>query len=121
MDTFMLSGAIMAVFFVWYFFNGRKLKDRIERIRRVQVHGPDARICYMNMSGKKYIWQIAIESVKPRGQDWVVTAWCYEKKEFLEISASRIYEYFDLIRFKEIKNVPAYFTERFSHKHHKTS
>jgi hypothetical protein len=73
----------------------------------------------MNLRGKRYIWQITIESVRPRGQDWVITAWCHEKNEFLIFYASRMYEYFDLNRFQQIGNVPAYFAERFGHKTHR--
>jgi hypothetical protein len=67
----------------------------------------------MNMRGRRNTWLISIESVKPRGQDWQITAWCYEKNEFLVFYASRMYEYFDLKVHEEVKNVPAYFTERF--------
>ncbi len=106
----------VVIFYTWYRANGRKIQERIDRINRILIHGPDARICYMNMRGKRYIWQITIESVRKKGQDWVVTAWCHEKNEFLVFYASRMYEYFDLKRFKEIENVPAYFTERFTSK-----
>jgi len=120
MTSLYLSLAFVAVFYFWYSSSRRKIQARIERVRRVHVQGPDARICYMNMKGKRYIWQITIESVTKKGQDWVVTAWCHERNEFLIFYASRMYEYFDLRRFQEIKNVPAYFTERFGQKslHH---
>lgn len=119
MNPLYIAIACVVVFYVWYRANSKKLQERTERINRISIHGPDARICYMNMAGKRYIWQITIESVKKRGQDWVITAWCHEKNDFLVFYASRMYEYFDLKRFQEITNVPAYFSERFSHKHQK--
>lgn len=102
---------LLAVFSFWAHTSGRRLKARIERIQK--VHGPDARIGYMNKRGKRYIWEITIESVRPKGQDWIITAWCHQKNEFLIFYASQLYEYFDLVRFQEVSNVPAYFTERF--------
>lgn len=115
MDNFVLSLSVLTVFFIWYIANGKKIRERIERVRRVnsRIGGPDARIGYMNMRGKRYHWQITIESVKPKGNDWVITAWCHEKNEFLVFYASRMYEYFDLTALQEVKNVPAYFTEKF--------
>jgi predicted DNA-binding transcriptional regulator YafY len=105
MNPFLISLACVVIFYIWYARNGRKLQERIERIRRIMIHGPDARICYMNMRGKRYILQITIESVMQKGQDWIVTAWCHEKNEFVVFYASRMYEYFDLKHFQEIKNV----------------
>lgn len=116
MNPFLIAFACVVIFYVWYRVNSKNIQARIERINRVIIHGPDARICYMNMRGKRYIWQITIESVKKKGQDWVITAWCHEKNDFLVFYASRMYEYFDLKKFQEIKNVPAYFTERFGPK-----
>lgn len=116
MGSFLIAMACLAVFYIWHVTTRKRIQARTERIRRVHIQGPDARICYMNMKGKRYIWQITIESVTQKGQDWIITAWCYEKNEFLIFYASRMYEYFDLKRFQEIKNVPAYFTERFGPK-----
>jgi hypothetical protein len=109
-----ISLGLLLIFYFWAAYRGRKLKARIERIRK--VHGPDARICYMNMRGKRFTWQISIESVRRRGKDWVVTAWCYEKDEFLIFYASRIYDYFDFNRYQEVRNVSEYLTERFAPK-----
>ncbi|WP_413288196.1 hypothetical protein [Bdellovibrio sp. HCB337] len=115
MDNFILALVALVVFFIWYMANGKKLQARIERIRRIhgRLRGPDARIGYMNLKGKRYTWQITIETVQPKGKDWIVTAWCHEKNDFLVFHASRMYEYFDLNALQEIKNVPAYFSERF--------
>lgn len=112
MDALVLSiVAFLLVLYLWIASTGRKLKARIARIRK--IHGPDASICYMNLRGKRSTLQITIESIRPHGRDWVVTAWCYEKKEFVVFCASRMYKYFDLIQHEEITNVQDYFSKRF--------
>lgn len=114
MNLLLIAMIFLSVLYLWSSAYGRRVRARTARIRN--VHRPDAIIRYMNMRGKRYIWKITIESVQPRGKDWVVTAWCYEKNEFLTIYASRMYEYFDLNIYEDIKNVPAYFTDRFGDK-----
>jgi predicted DNA-binding transcriptional regulator YafY len=70
----------------------------------------------MNLKGRKFTWKITIESVKPNGEDWIITAWCHEQKDFLVFYASRIYQYFDLTQYREIKNIHEYLTARFGRK-----
>lgn len=122
MNLLVVAMLVLTILYLWSSVYGQKIKARVARIRKVHgADGPDAKICYMNMRGKRYTWQITIESVKPRGQDWVITAWCHEKEEFLVFYASRMYEYLDLRRYREIKNVPAYFTEQFGRKNSEKS
>ena len=119
MKTIIIAAAFLVICYIWSKFSGRKLDARIERISK--VHGPDARIGYMTRRGKRFTWQITIESVKPKGRDWIITAWCHEENEFLIFQASRMYEYFDFNRYQEITNVPAYFTERYGRRFRRKS
>jgi predicted DNA-binding transcriptional regulator YafY len=109
-----LSVVFVMIIYLWASTTGKKWKARVARIRK--VHGADARISYMDLKGKRTTREITIETAKPHGRDWLVTAWCHEKKEFFVFHASRMYEYIDLKQIQEIKNVPAYFTERFAAK-----
>jgi predicted DNA-binding transcriptional regulator YafY len=117
MNLLVVAMAVLLILVFWSSVYGRKIRKRVNRIRKLMAgEGPDARICYMTMKGKRHTWQITIESARPRGQDWVVTAWCHEKEEFFVFYASRMYEYLDLRHYREVQNVPAYFTEKFGRK-----
>ena len=107
----LLIVAVVVSLYLWIISSGRKLKARIARIRR--IHWPDAKICYMDLRGRRGTWQITIESIRPRGKDWLIVAWCHEKKGFFTYNASRIYEYVDLNHVQEVKNIPDYFSHRF--------
>jgi predicted DNA-binding transcriptional regulator YafY len=110
-DLKLIATALILMFYLWSVKSGRKIKARIERIRK--VHGPDAKMCYMDLHGKRSAREITIESVKPQGRDFIVIAWCHQKKEFLEFHASRMYEYVDMHTWEEVTNVPNYFAEHY--------
>lgn len=97
--------------YLWASATGRKWRARLARIKR--IHGPDARIGYMDLRGRRSVMEISIESVRRKGKDCLVTAWCYEKKDFLVFHANRIYEYTDLHQTRQVTNVPDYLQENF--------
>lgn len=115
MTFLLISLALAGVIYLVAASYGRKARARILRIRKVKGP-PHLQVSYMNMRGKRYTWRLTIESVRPRKQDWIVTAWCHEKKDFLVFYASRMYACLDFQTREEIKNVPAYFSEKFAQK-----
>lgn len=106
---------VAVVFYLWARASDRKQKERIARIARIarlqRTNGPEANIWYMNLKGRRSTRRITIESIRPRGQDWLITAWCHEKKDFLVFCASRMYKYFDLNTCEDIPNVVEYFSK----------
>lgn len=106
---------VAGIFYFWARASDRKQKARIARIARIarlqRTNGPEANIWYMNLKGRRTTRRITIESIRPRGQDWLITAWCHEKKDFLVFCASRMYKYFDLNTCEDIPNVVDYFAK----------
>lgn len=112
MDAFMsLALVFFLLVYLWASATGRKWRARLARIQR--IHGPDARIGYMDIKGRRSILDISIESVKAKGQDCLITAWCFQKKEFIVFHANRIYEYTDLHKTRQVTNVPHFLKENF--------
>ena len=112
MDALMsLSLVFFLTVYLWASATGRKWRAQVARIRK--IHGPDARIGYMDLRGRRSILDISIESVKPKGHDCIITAWCHQKKAFLVFHANRIYEFTDLHETRHVTNVPDYLKENY--------